>query len=357
MFVPLKGCLVGTIVIRFTTGMQPPATGVQASSGTKNLENLSRLFRQLRPHILHTMTKETKVTHQNSPLRPDLKRQMQPETSRETREKPAGVDNGIVCGGSCKVAEEGGVERVRPLEVKCSQEQYLAVRGRKDEDVHMTNHTSDHKTSANLDKLSRLTNHDRKSFGDIRTSYSSLSSSQATSSWESFSKPAKLSERGKEERGREERGREERGREERGREERGKEERGKEEKGREERGKEEKGREERGKEERGKEEKGREERGQVVPEDKRPPTASIDMMFPVSALRSVPSHYDTLLKNLAERRSAQNARVVSLCVILNHCVKLLFMYCCPLPSIPCVAWSYSKISISSRPKHFHPTPS
>ena len=333
---PLKGCLVGTIV-HFTTGMQPPATGVQASSGTKNLENLSRLFRQLRPHILHTMTKETKVTHQNSPPRSDLKRQTQPETSRETREKPAGVDKGIVCGGSCKVSEEGGVERVRPLEVKCSKEQYLAVQGRKDEDVHRTNHTPDHKTSANLDKLSRLTNHDRKSFGDIRTSYSSSSSSQATSSWESFSKPAKLSERGREERGREEKGKEERGREERGREEKGREERGKEERGKEERGKEEKGREERGKEDRGKEERGREERGRVIPEDKRPPTASIDMTFPMSALRSVPSHYDTLLKNLTERRSAQNARVASLCVILNHCVKLLFMYSCPLPSIPCVA--------------------
>ena len=284
----------------FTTGTQPPAAGVQMSNGTKNLENLSRLFRQLRPHILHTMTKETKVAHQNNPPRSDLKRQTQPETSKETREKPARVDKGIVCSGLCKVAEEGGVERVQPLEVKCSQEQYLAVRGRKDEDVHRTNHTPDHKISGNLDKLSRLTNHDRKGFGDIRTSYSSLSSSQATSSWESFSKPAKLSERGREERGREERGREERGKEERGREERGKEE---------------KRREERGKEERGKE-RGREEKGQVVLEDKRPPTASIDMTLPKSTLRSVPSHYDTLIKNLAERRSAQNVRVVGLCIFV-----------------------------------------
>ena len=242
------------------------------------------------------MTKETKVTHQNSPPRSDLRRQTQPETSRETREKPADVDKGIVCGGSCKVAEEGGVERVRPLEVKCSQEQYLAVRGRKDEDVHRTNQTPDHKTSGNLDKLSRLTNHDRKGFGDIRTSYSSLSSSQATSSWESFSKPAKLSERGKEERGKEERGKEERGKEERGKEERG--------------------REERGREERRKEEREREERGRVVQEDKGPPKASIDMTLPESTLCSVPSHYDTLLKNLAERRSALNARIVSLCIIL-----------------------------------------
>ena len=281
-------------ILSFTTGTQLPATTrVQGNNSTKNLENLSRLFRQLRPHILHTMTKETKVTHQNSSSRSDLRGQMQPDPLRETREKAAAqIDQEIVCGGSCKVVEEGGVERVQPLEVKCSTEQHLAVRGRKDENAHKTNHTPDHKTtpSGNLDKPSRLTNHDRKGFGDIRTSYSSFSSSPATSSWESFSKPVKLSERGREERGKEEREKEERGKEEKEREERGKEEKGREEKGR--------------------EEKGGKERGGVVQEGKGPPKASIDMKLSESTLRPVPSHYDTLLKNLTERRSTQNARVV-----------------------------------------------
>ena len=309
MFVlfPLKGCLVGTIddfqLLFNSTGTQlPAATRVQGNNSTKNLENLSRLFRQLRPHILHTMTKETKVTHQISPSRSDLRGQTQPDPLRETREKAvARVDQETVCGGSCKVVEEGGVERVRPLEVKCSTEQHLAVRGRKDENAHKTSHTLDHKAtpSGNLDKLSWLTSHERKGFGDIRTSHSTLSSSPATSSWESFSKPVKLSERGKEERG-----------EERGKEERGEEERGKEEKGKGEKGREEKGREEKGREEKGREEKGGKERGGVVQEGKGPPKASIDMKLSESTLRPVPSHYDTLLKNLTEKRSAQNARVV-----------------------------------------------
>ena len=57
--------------------------------------------------------------------------------------------------------------------------------------------TSD--TATNLDQSSQLTKHDRRLLADIHSSYSSLSkSSPLTSSWETFTKPALLSERGKE---------------------------------------------------------------------------------------------------------------------------------------------------------------
>ena len=99
-------------------------------------------------------------------------------------------------GGSHRV---GGVdaERVPQSKVKHLREEHVHLRRRSDKDM---THTSDDKviSPGNLEQVSGPTNHDRNVAANVRTSYSSLSSSPATSSWESLSKPMKLSERERE---------------------------------------------------------------------------------------------------------------------------------------------------------------
>lgn len=183
-------------------GTQLPPAGHQSANSTKNLENLSRLFRQLRPHLLQTVSREARVSHHHL-SRPEMRGKLPLDTPRGVRiEEKDPPRAGVYLPGKKVEGSSHGVggvdaERVPQSKVKHLREEHVHLRRRSDKDM---THTSDDKviSPGNLEQVSGPTNHDRNVAANVHTSYSSLSSSPATSSWESLSKPMKLSERERE---------------------------------------------------------------------------------------------------------------------------------------------------------------
>ena len=244
-----------------SAGPQLPSAGHQSVNSTKNLENLSRLFRQLRPHLLQTVSREARVSHHLS--RPELRGQVQLDAQREGREEKEPPRPGAYF-PSKKGSSHGFEDAGRGLQSQVRQlpEEHVRVRRTSAKDHCNTSHMAHPPSPGNLEQLSGPTNHDRSAPANGRTSCSSLSSSPATSSWESFSKPMKLSEREREYGG----------------------------------------------------------QHPAHSEFKEAPKVSIDGTLPEAVSGPGPSHYDSLLKSLAEERKPHHTakRVGSLRACAHH---------------------------------------
>ena len=154
-------------------------SGMAAANSTRNLANLSKLFRQLRPHLLHGQP--TRSTWRSCP------------EGRE-KESPSGV-------------ELHSVERVRAVE--CSEQKSTRNEMQYEQTSHEASdrhaESNDNERTVKSQSFSHgsppdvnriISGHDKKVLTDVYSSYNtSLRSMQLT---ESFSKPVEMSERVKE---------------------------------------------------------------------------------------------------------------------------------------------------------------
>ena len=180
-----------------------------ASNNTRNLANLSRLFRQLKPHLAHSIAKETRVPYRN-PSKPELQGQLQPNGEKEGRgeeaEKPTKVeflhvDNGDI--STSKHPQKGPKEKVPQGSSLHTLSKHLEQVALKKNEVRRPTTPSRQNRSPKLlrgsrDQADKLTRQDKKMATDVRSSCSS----PATSSWESFTRPAPLTGRTEGEEGR-----------------------------------------------------------------------------------------------------------------------------------------------------------
>ena len=187
----------------------PSSTSVTTSNNTRNLANLSRLFRQLKPHLAHSMAKETRVPYRN-PSKPELQGQLQPNGEKEGRgeeaEKPTKVEflpvgNGDV--STSKHLQKGPREKFPQGSSLHTLSKHLEQVALKKSEVRRPTTPSRQNRSPKLlraskDQADKLTRQDQKMATNIRSSCSS----PATSSWESFTQPVTLMGRAEGEEGR-----------------------------------------------------------------------------------------------------------------------------------------------------------